>query len=63
MLSNVIEKKDKRNEPLYHWTHKNKEHIEIINIDSNYRSSSYNKINRDAKEQEIIIIPKRMKEG
>lgn len=62
MLSNVIEKKDKRNEPLYYWTHKNEEHIEIINIDYNYRSSSYNKINRDAKEQEIIIIPKRVKE-
>ena len=61
-IPNVIEKERQRNEPkTYCWTHKNEEHIEIINIDYNYRSSSYNKINRDAKEQEIIIIPKRVK--
>lgn len=59
MLSNVIEKKYKRNEPLFYWTHKNKDSVDVVNIDYNYRSSSYNKINRDGKEQEVIIIPKR----
>ncbi len=59
MLSNVIEKKNKRNEPLYYWVHKNTQNIDLIDIKYNYRSSSYNKINRDAKEQEIIIIPKK----
>lgn len=59
MLSNVIEKKNQRNEPLYYWTHKNEKIIKLINIKYNYRSSSYNKINRDSREQEIIIVPKR----
>lgn len=59
MLSNVIEKKYKRNEPLFYWTHQNKDSVDVVNIDYNYRSSSYNKINRDGKEQEVIIIPKR----
>lgn len=58
MLSNVIEKKHQRNEPLYYWVKKNTNEIEMINIEYNYRSASYNKINRDGKEQEIIIIPK-----
>lgn len=59
MLSNVIEKKDRKNEPLYYWTQTNKDKIDIIDINYHYRSSSYNKINRDSKEKEIIIIPKR----
>lgn len=58
MLSNVIEKKNKRNEPLYYWTQKRKNFIDIIDINYHYRSSSYNKINRDGREQEVIIIPK-----
>lgn len=59
MLSNVIEKKYKRNEPLYYWTQLNKDRIKVLTIDYHYRSSSYNKKNRDGKEQEVIIVPRR----
>lgn len=60
VLSNVLEKKGKRNEPLYYWTTTMKEKIDIIEINYNYSSSSYNKINRNAEEREVIIIPKRL---
>lgn len=59
VLSNVLEKRGRRNEPLFYWTTKHKDTIEIKEIDYHYRSSSYNKIDRDAKEREVIILPKR----
>lgn len=59
VLSNVLEKQGRRNEPLFYWTTTMKEKIEIIDINYNYRSSSYNKKNRNAQEREVIIIPKR----
>lgn len=63
ILSNVLEKnikgQMKRNEPLYYWTTMHKTDFRIVDIDYHYRSASYNKINRDGKEREIIIIPER----
>lgn len=59
VLSNVLEKQGKRNEPLYYWTTIMKDKIEIIDINYNYVSASYNKKDRNAKEREVIIIPKR----
>lgn len=57
MLSNVIEKKGTVNEPLSYWVRQNEANICVIDIDYHYRSSSYNKKQRDGNEREIIIIP------
>ena len=57
-LSNVIQKVGKTNEPLSYWCYKNQDKINVINIDYHYRSASYNKITRNAKEQEILIVNK-----
>lgn len=59
VLSNVLTKKDHINEPLNYWYHKHKDKVDLFNIDYNYKSSSYNKKNRESKEQEIIIKLKR----
>lgn len=58
-LSNVIEKVGKTNEPLSYWCHKNNEKIEVHHIEYHYRSASYNKTSRNAKEQEVLIVNKR----
>lgn len=58
-LSNVISKVDKINEPLSNWCHKNVSKIDVIHVDYNYRSASYNKITRNAKEDEVLIVNKR----
>ena len=55
ILSNVLEKRGKTNEPLSYWLYKNKDLIEVIDIDYHYRSASYNKIDRNAAEREIIV--------
>ena len=60
VLSNVIEKHNVCNEPLKCWAEETKNKIDIIDIDYNYRSASYNKKNRDSNEREIIIKPKRV---
>ena len=57
VLSNVLEKQGRRNEPLFYWTTTRKNDIDIIEIDYHYRSASYNKKNRNAKEREVIICP------
>ena len=59
VLSNVLEKQGRRNEPLYYWTTTMEEHIKIIDIEYHYRSASYNKKNRNAHEREVIIIPRK----
>jgi hypothetical protein len=59
VLSNVLERQGRRNEPLYYWTTTVADKIQIIDIDYNYISASYNKKDRYAKEREIIILPKR----
>lgn len=58
MLSNVLQKKGIRNEPLAYWLDKNKEFVKVVPIDYHYRSASYNKKDRNAKEEEIVVIPK-----
>lgn len=35
-----------------------KDFIQISEISFHYRSSSYNKINRDGKEREVVIYPR-----
>lgn len=56
-LSNVISKDDDRviNSPLLSFLEKNKS-LNVKNIDYHYRSSSYNKKNRNSKEKEIIVL-------
>lgn len=51
VLSNVLEKQGRRNEPLFYWTTTRKNDINIVDIDYHYRSASYNKKNRNAKEK------------
>lgn len=57
VLSNVLEKQGRRNEPLYYWTTTRKDDICIVDIDYHYKSASYNKKNRNAQEREVIICP------
>lgn len=63
VLSNVLEKQGRRNEPLYYWATTRKEDITIIDIKYHYRSASYNKKNRDSKEREVIICPAGVKKN
>ena len=62
VLSNVLRKKNKMNEPLYYWTEKNKENIEIYHMKYSYSSASYNKKIREGHEDEIIVTWKRNNE-
>ena len=55
VLSNVLSKKNKMNEPLFYWTQKNKNNIEIHHMKYSYSSASYNKKIREGKEDEIIV--------
>jgi hypothetical protein len=59
VFSKIIRGVDKRNEPLYFWTTTKQNELDIIDIDFHYRSASYNKKHRDAREREVIILPKR----
>lgn len=56
-LSNVISKNDNSlvNLPLYNFITDNPT-LRIVNIDYHYRSSSYNKKNRDSNEKEILVL-------
>ena len=58
-LSNVLTKVGKTNEPLSYWVYKNKDFIIVNHIKYHYKSASYNKITRDAKEEEVLICNKR----
>lgn len=55
VLSNVLSKKNRMNEPLFYWTQKNKNSIEIHHMKYSYSSSSYNKKIREGHEDEIIV--------
>lgn len=55
ILSNVLSKKGLINEPLYYWTQKNSGNIIIHHMKYSYSSASYNKKNREGKEDEIIV--------
>ncbi|OGI65667.1 hypothetical protein A3H53_02025 [Candidatus Nomurabacteria bacterium RIFCSPLOWO2_02_FULL_40_10] len=56
-VSNVLSKVGVYNKPLSDWILFNRLdlHLNVIDIDYHYRGASYNKINRDAKEREVLI--------
>lgn len=53
-VSNVIAKKGHQNSLLSDWLFHRKD-MQVHGIDYHYRSASYNKLNRDAAEQEVLI--------
>jgi len=53
-LSNVVDKIGASNKPLSDWIFKRTD-LHIFDIKYHYRSSSYNKINRNAQEREVLI--------
>ena len=53
-ISNVLGKVGVSNKPLSDWLF-NRNDLHIIDIDYHYRGASYNKINRDAREREVLI--------
>lgn len=53
-LSNVLQKRGSENMPLANWIFQRLD-LHIFDIDYHYRGASYNKINRDAKEREVLI--------
>lgn len=53
-LSNVLSKEGRTNEILSKWIKKN--HFKVVDIDYHYRSSSYNKKNRQANEREVLVL-------
>ena len=53
VLSNVLKTKLRTNEQLESWIKQNNYNVHKINY--HYKSSSYNKKNRDREEQEIIV--------
>ena len=54
-LSNVLTKVGATNNPLSEWVQFNRIDLHIVDINYHYRSASYNKINRDAAEREVLI--------
>lgn len=54
-LSNVLEKVGEENHILKNWRLFRRSDLNIFDIDYHYRSSSYNKKNRNANEREILI--------
>lgn len=59
-LSNVLEKEERENIILKNWIKKN--NYFIYDIQYHYRSSSYNKKNRNGKEREVLITNYKMEE-
>ena len=53
-LSNVLHKIGKNNKPLSDWIFQRTD-LHIFDINYHYRSASYNKINRNAQEKEVLI--------
>ncbi len=53
ILSNVLSKKDRVNTILKDWINSNK--YKYKKLDYHYKSASYNKINRDGAEQEVLV--------
>lgn len=54
-LSNILHKVGKSNKPLENWIFKRTD-LHVLDLSYHYRSASYNKINRDAKEREVLIM-------
>lgn len=59
VASNVLEKKNARNVPLFEWCAAREDRVEVHDIDYHYRSASYNKLMRDGGEREIVVVSKR----
>ncbi len=55
-LSNVVSKNDVFNDYLVDWIQKNNSILKVIPINYHYRSSSYNKLNRNSNEKEVLIL-------
>lgn len=55
ILSNIISKDNMINRPLSDFVLEYSDQIKVIDIDYHYRSSSYNKTNRNLNEREVII--------
>ena len=55
ILSNILQRGEKINTILEEWIKKNKNKIKLEYIDYSYKSSSYNKKDREIIEKEIII--------
>ncbi|MFA5771081.1 MAG: Dam family site-specific DNA-(adenine-N6)-methyltransferase [Patescibacteria group bacterium] len=53
-ISNVLNKIGSTNKPLSDWLFQRTD-LHIIDIDYHYRSASYNKINRNSEEREVLI--------
>ncbi len=53
-VSNVLDKVGASNKPLSDWLF-NRNDLHIVDIDYHYRGASYNKINRAAREREVLI--------
>ncbi len=53
-LSNVLSKEGRTNDILLAWIKKHK--FNVIDIDYHYRSSSYNKKNRQSNEREVVVL-------
>ena len=53
----------KVNEPLSYWCYKKEKNIIVYDIEYNYKSASYNKITRDAKEKEVLIVNRKYDEN
>ena len=53
-LSNVLSKEGRENTILINWIKKHK--FKVVDIDYHYRSSSYNKKNRQSHEREVVVI-------
>ncbi len=53
-VSNMLNKVGSTNKPLNNWLF-NRLDLHIIDIDYHYRGASYNKINRNAQEREVLI--------
>lgn len=53
-FSNVLSKTGFSNKPLSNWLF-NRNDLHVIDINYHYRSASYNKIDRNAKEREVLI--------
>ncbi len=53
-LSNVLSKIGESNKPLSDWIFKRTD-LHVVDIDYHYRSASYNKINRNSNEREVLI--------
>ena len=58
VLSNILSKGSLENHILFDWIKSKDDTIKVVDINYHYRSSSYNKKNRNLKEREVIVVYK-----